>query len=99
MAEGCVESLEATINETVRLLLTRIGRPQADVAEVLGITPSSMSQRLLGHSIWKVDDLPKVAAYFSLTASELISGYAAITAAGRLPPAKARTVRTRTRVA
>ncbi len=99
MMEGSVESLESTINETVRFLMTRTGKRQVDVAEVLGITPGTLSQRLLGHSIWKVDDLPKVADYFGLTTSELISGYAAIAAAGRLPPAKARTVRTRTRAA
>ncbi|THJ38498.1 helix-turn-helix domain-containing protein [Candidatus Frankia alpina] len=99
MVEGCAESLEATINETVRLLITRVGGRQSDVAEVLGITQSSLSQRLLGHSIWKVDDLPKVAAHFGLTASELISGYTAIAAAGRLPAARPRTARTRTRAA
>ncbi|THJ64686.1 helix-turn-helix domain-containing protein [Candidatus Frankia alpina] len=99
MADDCVESLEATINETLRLLMTRTGGRQVDVAEVLGITQSSMSHRLQGYSTWKVDDLAKVAAHFGLTASELISGYTAIGATGRLPAARARTTRTRTRAA
>jgi transcriptional regulator with XRE-family HTH domain len=82
-----VEDLERTLNETVRLLLTRTGRRQVDVAEVLGITRGSLSQRLLGNSNWKLNDLPKVADYFGITVPELLSGYAAI-AADRLPPAK-----------
>lgn len=88
MSSGEVESLEATLNETLRLLMTRTGRRQVDVAEVIGITRGSLSQRLLGKSAWKLDDLPKVADYFGLTVSELLSGYAAIAAADRLPPAK-----------
>jgi transcriptional regulator with XRE-family HTH domain len=88
MSEGRADDLEATVNETIRLLMTRTGRRQVDVAGVLGITRASLSQRLLGNSNWKLNDLPKVAGYFGLTVSELISGYAAIANADRLPPAK-----------
>lgn len=80
--------MEATVNETIRLLMTRTGRRQVDVAEVIGITRASLSQRLLGNSNWKLNDLPKVANFFGLTVPELISGYAAIANADRLPPAK-----------
>lgn len=79
--------LEAQLNETIRLLMTRTGRRQVDVAEVIGITRASLSQRLLGKSGWRLDDLPKVADYFGLTVCELISGYAAIER-DRLPPAR-----------
>ncbi|ROQ22696.1 BetR domain-containing protein [Streptomyces sp. PanSC19] len=82
------EELETQLNETIRLLMTRTGRRQADVAEVIGITRASLSQRLLGHSAWKLNDLPKVATYFGVTVCELLSGYAAIAQADRLPPAK-----------
>jgi transcriptional regulator with XRE-family HTH domain len=82
------EGLEAQLNETLRLLMTRTGRRQVDIAEVIGITRGSLSQRLLGHSVWKLDDLPPVADYFGITVCELISGYAAIAQADRLPPAK-----------
>lgn len=81
------EGLEVQLNETIRLLMTRTGRRQVDVAEVIGITRASLSQRLLGKSGWKLDDLPLVADYFGVTVCELISGYAAIANAKRLPPA------------
>jgi transcriptional regulator with XRE-family HTH domain len=86
MTEGQEEDLETLVNETIRLLMTRTGRRQVDVAEVIGITRGSLSQRLLGNSNWKLNDLPKVANFFGLTAGELISGYAAIANADRLPP-------------
>ncbi|MEU8673022.1 helix-turn-helix transcriptional regulator [Streptomyces anulatus] len=82
------EGLESQLNETLRLLMTRTGLRQVDVAEVIGITRASLSQRLLGHSTWKLDDLPAVADRFGVTVCELLSGYAAISQADRLPPAK-----------
>ncbi|MFJ4008162.1 helix-turn-helix domain-containing protein [Streptomyces sp. NPDC090023] len=88
MPHGEGDTLESTLNETLRLLMTRTGRRQVDVAEALGVTRASLSQRLLGNSGWRVNDLPKVADYFGLTVPELLSGYAAISAADRLPPAK-----------
>jgi predicted transcriptional regulator len=81
-------TLEARLNETLRLLMTRTGHRQVDVAATLGITRASLSQRLLGKSGWRVNDLEPVAEFFGLTVSELISGYAAIAQADRLPPAK-----------
>ncbi|MER5371449.1 helix-turn-helix transcriptional regulator [Streptomyces sp. NPDC002722] len=81
-------TLEATLNETIKLLMTRTGRRQVDVAEVVGITRGSLSQRLLGNSNWKLNDLPAVADYFGITVAELLSGYAAIAQAKRLPPGK-----------
>ncbi len=86
MTEGCAEDLEATVNETVRLLMARTGKRQADVAAALGVTRCAVSSRFLGRVEWKLSDLPKVADCFGLTASELLSGYTAIAAAGRLPP-------------
>jgi len=88
MPEHEEESLEATLNETIKLLMTRTGRRQVDVAEVVGITRGSLSQRLLGNSGWRVNDLPPVADYFGLTVAELLSGYASIAAAKRLPPGR-----------
>jgi transcriptional regulator with XRE-family HTH domain len=88
MSEHEEETLESTLNETIRLLMTRTGRRQVDVAEVVGITRGSLSQRLLGNSNWKLNDLPPVADLFGLTVAELLAGYAAIAQAKRLPPAK-----------
>lgn len=88
MADHEEETLEATLNETIKMLMVRTGRRQVDVAEVVGITRGSLSQRLLGNSGWRVNDLPPVADYFGLTVAELLSGYAAIAQAKRLPPTK-----------
>lgn len=87
MPEQEGETLEATLNETIKMLMVRTGRRQVDVAEVVGITRGSLSQRLLGHSGWRVNDLAPVAEYFGLTVAELLSGYASIASAKRLPPA------------
>ena len=78
-------SLEATLNETIRLLLTRTGKRHADVADAVGITRGSMTLRLQGKSRWRLDDLPAAADAFGLTVCELISGYRAIPE-DRLPP-------------
>ncbi|MEV0581252.1 helix-turn-helix transcriptional regulator [Streptomyces sp. NPDC050392] len=87
MANEEGETLETTLNETIKMLMVRTGRRQVDVAEVVGITRGSLSQRLLGNSGWRVNDLPPVADYFGLTVGELLSGYASIATAKRLPPA------------
>ncbi|MBK3539629.1 XRE family transcriptional regulator [Streptomyces sp. MBT67] len=68
--------------------MTRTGRRQVDVAEVMGITRASLSQRLLNKAGWRLNDLPLVADFFGLTVCELISGYASIAQADRLPPAR-----------
>jgi transcriptional regulator with XRE-family HTH domain len=82
------DGLEKQLNDTLRLLMARTGLRQVDVAKVVGITRASLSQRLLGHSAWKIDDLPPVAALFGVTVCELLSGYVAIAQADRLPPVK-----------
>lgn len=79
--------MEATLNETIRLLLTRTGKRHADVADAVGITRGSMTLRLQGKSRWRLDDLRPVADAFGLTVCELISGYRSIPE-DRLPPAK-----------
>lgn len=77
--------LEERLNDTVRLLLTRVGQPHARLAEVCEITRVSMSARLRGKHRWPLDDIEKVADHFGLTVCELISGYQAIPEE-RLPP-------------
>lgn len=79
--------LEGRLSETLRLLMTRTGQRQEDVARVLGLTRATLSQRLLGHARWRVGDLPLLAEHFGLTVVELISGYAAIPP-DRLPPSR-----------
>lgn len=86
MPDKAADTLEVQLNETLRLLMTRTGRRQVDVAEVIGITRGSLSQRLLNKSGWRLNDLAPVAEFFGLTVCELISGYAAIAQAKRLPP-------------
>jgi transcriptional regulator with XRE-family HTH domain len=88
MAEDQGAALDALLTDTIRLLMTRTGLRQVDVAEVLGVTRGSVSQRLLGQVAWKVADLPAVADLFGVTVCELISGYAAIANADRLPPSR-----------
>ncbi|MFF3265318.1 helix-turn-helix domain-containing protein [Streptomyces sp. NPDC002932] len=80
------DSLETMLNETIKLLMTRTGCRQVDVAGALGITRGSLSQRLLGNSGWRVNDLALVSEFFGVTPGELLSGYAAIATAHRLPP-------------
>lgn len=87
MPTAPAESPETQLNETIRLLMTRTGRRQVDVAAALGITRASLSQRLLNKSSWRLNHVATVADFFGLSTCELISGYAAIAQADRLPPA------------
>lgn len=80
-------TLEEQLSETVRLLMTRTGERQEDVAATLHVTRGSLSQRLLGNSRWRVNELPILAEFFGLTSCELISGYSSIPT-DRLPPAR-----------
>ena len=95
MPAEATDTLEVQLNETLRLLMTRTGRRQVDVAEVIGITRGSLSQRLLNKAGWRLNDLVPVADFFGLTVCELISGYASIAQADRLPPAKSADGQTR----
>lgn len=71
-------SLDEQLSDTLRLLMTRTGQRQEDIAAVLGVTRGALSQRLLGHAKWKVADLRPVADHFGITVCELLSGFAAI---------------------
>lgn len=79
--------LETRLSETLRLLMTRTGQHQGDVAAVLGLTRATLSARLLGNARWRVGDLALLGDHFGLTPCELISGYAAIPP-DRLPPSR-----------
>lgn len=82
------EDVETTLNETLRLLLTRTGQRHEDIARVVGVSRASMTLRLKGDTPWKLRDVAAVAGHFGLGVTELLSGYAAIASAKRLPPAK-----------
>lgn len=79
-------TVEERLNETIKLLLTRTGQRHSDIAQILGVSQSSMSARLRGESSWKLDQIPPIADHFGLTVGELLAGYAAIPS-DRLPPA------------
>lgn len=87
-------TLEDELSETVRLLMTRTGDRQEDVAAVLHVTRGSLSQKLLGHSRWRVNELPPLAEFFGVTTCELISGYSSIPT-DRLPPSRGESGQTR----
>lgn len=82
------ETLVSRMNETTRLLLTRTGQGQADLASHLGLSRASVSHRLGDRHGWSLADVDRVADFFGLTGEELLSGYAAIAHAHRLPPSR-----------
>ncbi|MFC8013196.1 XRE family transcriptional regulator [Streptomyces cinereoruber] len=82
------QTLESQLSETVRLLMTRTGLRQVDIARGMGVTRGALSQRLLGNATWRLNDVPPVAEAFGLTVCELLSGYASLAQANRLPPAQ-----------
>jgi hypothetical protein len=82
------EDVEATLNETLRLLLTRTGQRHEDIARVVGVSRTAMTLRLKGDTPWRLRDVAAVARHFGLSAIELLSGYTAIASAKRLPPVK-----------
>lgn len=68
-----------TLNERVarelNALRARYDRSQADLAQVIGVTQSQMSKRLKGTVPFTLTDIERFAAYFGITASDLL-GYA-----------------------
>lgn len=60
-------TLQDTADRIINRLRNRVGAHQADLAEAVGITRGSLSQRLLGHDCWK--RLPVVASFFGVEVS------------------------------
>ena len=60
--------------ERVHLLLRRGGIQQQALADVLGITQTSMSRKLLGKRSWTLDEVLATARFLSVQVADLLPG-------------------------
>lgn len=60
------------VTATVKVLLALAGENQTTLAGVLGVTPTSVSNRVRGFSRWSVDELDTLARHFDVQVSDLI---------------------------
>lgn len=59
--------LQSNVTQVLKVLLTAHGETQADVAEVLGVTQSSVSNKMAGKTRWSLDDIQRLTHHFELT--------------------------------
>lgn len=75
------ETFSVTVGATVRAEMARRRRTQRQLAEVLGISQTQVSRRLLGEISFNVDELALVATFLGMTVADLVGGERAASAA------------------
>lgn len=54
--------------------MARLGKTQADIAKVLGITRQAVSRRLVGATVFRIDEIEKIAALLNVSVADLVGG-------------------------
>ena len=62
----------ATVGHNIRAEMTRLQLTQEDVAQMLGVSQSGVSRRLIGEIAFNVVELTTLARMFDVTASYLL---------------------------
>ncbi|MGQ4517354.1 helix-turn-helix domain-containing protein [Streptomyces sp. DW26H14] len=83
-------STEETLRLTVAALMMRTGERQADLAAGIGQKQTQVSRKLSGGAHWSLEDVDRLAAHYGMPVLDLLAG--PTHAAGRLDPARLRTV-------
>lgn len=65
---------DALTGERVHLMMRRRGIAQAELAEKLGMTQTSMSRKLLGRRSWTLDELIATARFLEVDIAEVLPG-------------------------
>lgn len=63
------------VSEAIRVLMARRREHQQDLAEVLGVTQSSVSLRLAGRVVWTVDELDALSDHYGVSVVALVRGF------------------------
>jgi len=59
-------------NASIRMLLAKYGVSQNQLSQILGITPTTVSSKLNVLTPWTVNELKKMADYFSVSVDSLL---------------------------
>ncbi|NGO72195.1 helix-turn-helix domain-containing protein, partial [Streptomyces boncukensis] len=82
---------EAILRVTVDELRRRTGEQQSELAAALGLSPTGLSRRQSGKAAWKLEDVDRLAAHWSIPVPDLLTGTehaAACLPADRVEPSR-----------
>ena len=68
---------QTTLIANIRAEMARNGKTQTDLAQLLGITRQSVSQRMLGRVDFRVSEVQAIATSLNVTVADLIGEAAA----------------------
>lgn len=68
------------VSAEIRARLARSGRLQTELAEAIGLSQPSVSDRLTGAREWRIGELRRVAEFFGTTAGELVDAHVTVSA-------------------
>lgn len=63
---------QTAISRAIAVLLVRSGKTQAWLAKQAGLQPATLSNRMVGRTVWDVDDITRIAAAFDLDEFEFL---------------------------
>lgn len=69
-----MEETQKCITDSVRALSAWKRETQADLGEVLGISPVSVAQRLNGRLKWSLEDVQRLCSHYGVTYDQLTRG-------------------------
>ena len=74
-AAGKADDLQAIVTRNIRVAMALRGANQKDLAKVLGIATSSMSQKFTGKTLWNLVDIEKASGFFNVKPEALVAGH------------------------
>lgn len=74
-AAGKADDLQAIVTRNIRFAMALRGVNQKDLAKVLGIATSSMSQKFTGKTLWNLVDIEKASGFFNVKPEALVAGH------------------------
>lgn len=67
-----MSDIQSAISRAALVQLARAGKTQTWLAEQIGLRPATLSNRMVGRTIWDADDIAKVAEAFDLDPFEFL---------------------------
>jgi antitoxin component HigA of HigAB toxin-antitoxin module len=72
MSAAGMTVLEGVISRVVRVLMTLNEETQVDLAEVLGIKPQAVSDKMNGRIRWNIDDIERMARHYEVRSADFM---------------------------
>ena len=74
-AVGDQGGLQSIVTRNMRVAMAIRGVNQKQLAHVLGIATSSMSQKFTGRTAWSLEDIEKASGFFHVKPEALVAGH------------------------